>query len=71
VCPGSQRAQPCPGLSQALHPQPVGAGDCPTLRCTGAAPPPALGADLGASIHEGHQTLGMCPEERDRDGEGL
>ena len=37
--------------------------------CTGAAPPQVLCAVLGASIQEGHQTIRMCPEEGDQDGE--
>jgi len=58
-----------PGLHQAQHHQPVRAGDCLTLHCTDVAPPQALGAVLGASVHEGHQTIGVCPEEGTQESE--
>ena len=35
MCPGSQTAQPCPGVHQARHSQPAEGGDCPTLHCSG------------------------------------
>ena len=57
-------------VHQAQHRPPVGAGDRPAPHCTGVAPPPALGAALGASGHEGHQAIGACPGEGGQDGEG-
>jgi len=36
---------------------------------TGLAPHQVLCAVLGASIYKGHQTIRVCPEEGDQDGE--
>ena len=69
VCPGSQKSQPCLGVHQVRHSQPVEGGDWPTLLCSGAAPPQALCAVLGASVLAGHQVVQACTQEGNQDGE--
>ncbi|GAB0184565.1 mitochondrial enolase superfamily member 1 [Grus japonensis] len=38
--------------------------------CTGAASPQVLCAVLGATVQKGHETIGECPKEGNKDGEG-
>jgi len=63
------RKASCPGVHPVQYHQPVGAGDCPTLHCTGVVLPRILGAVLGASIYKGHQSMRVCPREGDQDGD--
>lgn len=46
----SQEGQPCPGVNQAQHHQPVEGEDFPSLLCTGLASPLVLSAILGTTI---------------------
>ena len=46
----ARRANCAPGVHQAQHSYPVEGGNCLTLRCTGAAPPPVLCAVLGTLL---------------------
>ncbi|GAB0210092.1 mitochondrial enolase superfamily member 1 [Grus japonensis] len=38
--------------------------------CAGAALPRVLRAVLGATVQKGHKTIGECPKEGNKDGEG-
>jgi len=40
------------------------------MLCAGAASPQVLRTVLGTTVQEGHETVGECPEEGDKDGEG-
>ena len=63
VCPGSQEGQPSPEVHCARHCQ-LGEGrDCPSLLCTAAASPGALGALLGNTEHKEHK-LSECVQRR-------
>lgn len=44
-------------------------GACPTLLCTGAAPPRVLCAVLGTLTYGGRQTVRLCSKEGDEDAE--
>lgn len=57
-------------LTSAQHCWLIEGGDCATLHYTGAAPPEVMRAVLGTSIQKAHQTISVCSEERDQDGEG-
>ena len=68
VCPGSQEGQPSPGVHCARHCR-LGEGrDCPSLLCTAAASPGALGALLGTAEHKRHSAIGDCSKEGTRTG---
>lgn len=47
----------------------VEGGNGPIPHCTGATPPLVLCAVLGASAQKGHQSIRVCPEKGDHDGE--